>query len=86
MSEEGQMIIMKDVLLAPNCPARILAVGKLTKGGEAIFLQDKTEAKLITNDDKGRLIMKGKVSIHDTATVVLAKLRVQIETLYVGRT
>ena len=81
MSEEGQMIIMKDVLLAPNCPTRILAVGKLTKGGEAIFLQDKTEAKLITNDDKGKLIMKGKVSIHDTATVVLAKLRVQIKTL-----
>jgi len=60
-TQEGQMIIMRNVLLSPNCPTKILAIGKLTKPGTATFLQNKHEVKLITNDNEAKLILKGQL-------------------------
>jgi hypothetical protein len=74
MTREGRKIILVQVLLAPiDCPTRILATGKLTKGGQSIFLQDEKEVRL-KEKSTGDLIMKGELNtLNNTADIYLLK-------------
>ena len=66
-TEEGRKIILTKVLLSPQCPIRILSVGKLTSGGRSLYTQDDSSIRLLHKDSK-ELILKGTLSQHDTCS------------------
>ena len=71
-TEEGRKVVLTKVLLSPQCPTRILSVGKLTSGGKSVYTQDDSAIQLLQKDSY-ELILKGTLTPHDTANVILFK-------------
>ena len=71
-TEEGRKVILTKVLLSPKCPTRILSVGKMTVGGKSLYTQDDSSIQLLQKETF-ELILKGTLTPHDTANVILFK-------------
>ena len=72
-TKEGKTVVLREVLLVPDCPARLIATGKMTKRGTSTFIQDLHSVKLL-DKETGRTILQGRVNRQNTATIYLSRL------------
>ena len=72
-TRERKTVVLREVLLAPDCPARLIATGKMTKRGNSTFIQDQHAVKLL-DKQTGRTILQGCMNKQNTANVYLTKV------------